>query len=104
MAKRRMYSFEEEKHSGKGITSTVLGILSMLIFGVLAWLAYYLDGQGGVWLGSIGFTGIVFTVCGVILGLMSFREDNVRYLFCKIGSVLNGIMFAMWVFVLLLGI
>lgn len=44
MAKRRMYSFAEEKHSKKGIVSTVFGVLSMIIFVVLAWLAYYLDG------------------------------------------------------------
>lgn len=104
MAKKRMYSFAKEKHSGKGITSTVLGILSLLIFGVLAWLAYYLDGQGGAYLGSIGFTGLVFTVCGVVLGLLSFGEDNVRYFFSKVGSILNGIMLALWVFVVLLGI
>lgn len=104
MAKKRMYSFAEEKHSGKGIASTVLGFLSLIIFGVLAWLAWYLDGQGGAYLGSIGFTGMVFTVCGVVLGLMSFGENNVRYFFSKFGSVLNGIMLALWVFVVLLGI
>ena len=49
-----MYSFAKEKHSGKGILSTILGTLSLVIFAVLAWLAYYLDGQGGVYLGSIG--------------------------------------------------
>ena len=54
MAKKRMYSFAKEKHSGKGILSTILGTLSLVIFAVLAWLAYYLDGQGGVYLGSIG--------------------------------------------------
>ena len=45
MAKKRMYSFAKEKHSGKGILSTILGTLSLVIFAVLAWLAYYLDGQ-----------------------------------------------------------
>ena len=99
-----MYSFAEEKHSKKGIVSTVFGVLSMIIFVVLAWLAYYLDGQGGIYLGSIGFSGIVLAVCGVVFGLTSFNEDNVRYLFSKIGSILNGIMLALWVFVILLGI
>lgn len=47
MAKKRMYSFAKEKHSGKGILSTILGTLSLVIFAVLAWLAYYLDGQAG---------------------------------------------------------
>ena len=81
MAKKRMYSFAKEKHSGKGILSTILGTLSLVIFAVLAWLAYYLDGQGGVYLGSIGLLGMVFAVSSVVFGLMGFGENNVRYLF-----------------------
>ena len=103
MAKKRMYSFAKEKHSGKGILSTILGTLSLVIFAVLAWLAYYLDGQGGVYLGSIGLLGMVFAVSSVVFGLMGFGENNVRYLFPKIGSILGGIMVALWVFVVLMG-
>lgn len=72
MAKKRMYSFAKEKHSGKGILSTILGTLSLVIFAVLAWLAYYLDGQGGVYLGSIGLLGMVFAVSSVV-----FRTDGI---------------------------
>ena len=104
MAKKRMYSFAKEKHSGKGILSTILGTLSLVIFAVLAWLAYYLDGQGGVYLGSIGLLGMVFAVSSVVFGLMGFGENNVRYLFPKIGSILGGIMVALCVFVVLIGI
>ena len=91
MAKKRMYSFAKEKHSGKGILSTILGTLSLVIFAVLAWLAYYLDGQGGVYLGSIGLLGMVFAVSSVVFGLMGFGENNVRYLFPKIGSILGDL-------------
>lgn len=77
---------------------------SHLSFAVLAWLAYYLDGQGGVYLGSIGLLGMVFAVSSVVFGLMGFGENNVRYLFPKIGSILGGIMVALWVFVVLIGI
>ncbi len=53
MAKKRMYSFAKEKHSGKGILSTILGTLSLVIFAVLAWLAYYLtDRAAFTWAAS----------------------------------------------------
>ena len=39
MAKKRMYSYAKEKHSGKGILSTILGTLTLVILDVLAWLA-----------------------------------------------------------------
>jgi len=35
---------------------------------------------------------------------MGFGENNVRYLFPQIGSILGGIMVALWVFVVLIGI
>ena len=107
MAKKRMYSFAKEKQMKCKFVahvSTILGTLSLVIFAVLAWLAYYLDGQGGVYLGSIGLLGMVFAVSSVVFGLMGFGENNVRYLFPKIGSILGGIMVALWVFVVLIGI
>ena len=80
MAKKRMYSFAKEKHSGKGILSTILGTLSLVIFAVLAWLAYYLDGQGGVYMGSIGLPVSEDWVDprrhhGGIVGICSFNWD-----------------------------
>lgn len=52
MARKRMYSFAEKKHSQRGLVSTILGGISLVIFAALAYLAYYLDGQGGAYLGS----------------------------------------------------
>ena len=72
MAKKRMYSFAEKKHSQRGLVSTILGGLSLVIFGALAYLAYYLDGEGGAYMGTIGLTGAVFSLMGLILGLVSF--------------------------------
>ena len=85
MAKKRMYSFAKEKHSGKGILSTILGTLSLVIFAVLAWLAYYLDGQGGVYLGSIGLLGMVFAVSSVVFGLMGLAKTMCATCFRRLG-------------------
>ena len=83
MAKKRMYSFAKEKHSGKGILSTILGTLSLVIFAVLAWLAYYLDGQGGVYLGSIGLLGMVFAVSSVAVSYTHLSQSSV---ICRMNS------------------
>lgn len=99
-----MYSFAEKKHSQRGLVSTVLGGISLVIFVVLSYLAYYLDGQGGTYMGAIGLTGAVFSLIGVILGLVSFSEQNTLFLFSKIGSILSGCMMAVWIFVILIGI
>ena len=97
MAKKRMYSFAEKKHSQRGLVSTILGGLSLVIFGALAYLAYYLDGEGGAYMGTIGLTGAVFSV------MVSFGEHDTHLLFPKIGSILNGCVLAIGIFVILIG-
>ena len=104
MAKRKTYSFEEKKHSQKGITSTVVGLLAFVIFVVLILISCYYNGNGGTYLGSIGITVMVLTIYGLICGLLSFQERNKIYTFSKIGSILNGILIAGWIGLILLGI
>lgn len=104
MARKRMYSFAEKKHSQRGLVSTILGGVSVIIFVVLAWIAYYLDGQGGAYLGAIGLTGAVFSLMGLILGLISFGEQDTLYFFSKLGTILCGCILAVWIFVILIGI
>ena len=104
MAKRKMYSFEEKRHSQKGITSTIIGLLAFLIFFVLILVACYYDGNGGMYLGSIGITAMVLTIYGLVCGLRSFQERNKIYTFSKIGSILNGVLIAGWIGLILLGI
>ena len=103
MAKKRMYSFTKEKHSGKGILSTILGTLSLVIL-PSGWLAYYLDGQGGVYLGSIGLLGMVFAVSSVGVRTDGIGEKQCALPVSEDWSILGGIMVALWVFVVLIGI
>lgn len=104
MAKKRMYSFAEKRHSQKGILSTVLGGLSFLILCVLMYISFFSAGNGGVWLGAVGMTAIVLAALGLVSGLMSFRERDVFYFFSKTGSILSGVMLAIWIFFYLIGV
>ena len=103
MAKRKMYSFEERRHSQMGITSTVLGIVAVIIILALIYVAAYYKGNGGAYLGSIGITAIVITIYGLICGLRIFNEKNKIYTFSKIGSLFKGILIAGWIGLILFG-
>ncbi len=104
MVKKRMYSFAEKKHSQRGLVSSVFGGISLVIFLALAYVAYYMNGQGGAYLGSIGLTGVLFSLMGLFLGLLSFGEENTFHFFSKLGSILNGCVLAVWIFVILIGV
>ena len=86
-----------------GITSTVLGIVAVIIILALIYVAAYYKGNGGAYLGSIGITAIVITIYGLNLRLRSFKEKNKIYTFSKIGSLLNGILIAGWIGLILFG-
>lgn len=104
MAKRKMYTFSENRHSRQGITSTVLGGLSLLFFVVLTYISWWCYGEGGAYLGSLGLVGIVFAICGLVKGLLSFREKHIIYTFSKAGSILSSVALVVWIFVVLLGV
>lgn len=104
MAKRKMYTFSENRHSRQGITSTVLGGLSLLLFAVLTYVSWWNYGEGGIYLGSIGLFGVLFAVCGLVKGLWSFREKHMIYTFSKAGSILSSVALVVWIFVILLGV
>lgn len=104
MARKKMYSFAEKKHSQRGLVSSILGGISVIIFLVMAYLAFYFSGQGGAYLGAFGLTGLVCALTGLIMGLISFGESNTIYFFSKLGSILNGCILAVWIFIVLIGI
>lgn len=104
MAKRKMYTFSEKRHSKQGVTSTVLGSISLLLFLILAYAAYWMYGEGGPVIGALGFTGLVFAVCGLVKGLLSFREKHILHTFSKAGSMISSVAFVVWIFVILIGV
>lgn len=104
MAKKRMYSFAEKKQSKRGITSTVLGVVSLIILLALIYIAFFTKGNGGLYLGSVGLLSIVLAIAGISYGLWSFREKDVYYTFSQAGSILNGCILAAWIFMVVIGI
>lgn len=104
MAKKMMYSFAEKKHSVIGIISTIMGVISLAMLLAIVVVSYYMWGNAGIYAGAVGVCGIVFALAGFILGIASFSEKDIKYKYPKIGSILCGIMFAIWLAIYLIGI
>lgn len=104
MAKKKTYTFSENRQAKSGITSMVLGVLALLILLVMGWIAWYERGNGGMYIGAFGFTSLVMSFSGMIVGLLSFREKHVHHTFSKAGSILNAVVLVFWIFVILLGV
>ena len=104
MAKKTMYSFEEKRHSVNGIISTIMGTVSLVFLLAMIYASYYMRGHAGLYAGAFGVCGILMSCAGFILGIVSFSEKNIKYKYPKIGSVLSGVAFAIWLGLYLIGI
>lgn len=103
MRGRRAYKFTDKHHSKGGIGSCIAGVISLgcTIGGVYG--AYITKGNAERYLAILGFLAIVCCIYGLIAGNQSFKEEEVYYLFPRIGSTLNLILFIFWIAVIGMG-
>ena len=75
------YIFTNKVHSQKGIMSTILGLLSLITLGPSVRYA------------TAALLASVFMVIGLILGVLSLREQEKFWLFRILGIVMNVLSF-----------
>ena len=87
--KNKKYIYTNKKHSQKAIMSVILGIISL---GSVILVLYLTSRAGGEATNGYGMTGLLatlFSFVGLILGVLTVRE-NVYYRFFPIlGVILN---------------
>ena len=59
MAKKKTYTFSENRQAKSGITSVVLGVLALIILAAMAGIACWQKGNAGMYIGAFGFTSAV---------------------------------------------
>lgn len=98
------YKFTDKKQSRMGMVSTLMAALSigMLYYGIN--VSFKADGNGGIIVGVLALVSFVLSLTGVILGIRSFKDDDVFYLFCWIGTVLNIVIFIFCLSMFLIGV
>ncbi|HBA69341.1 MAG TPA: hypothetical protein DCZ40_08290 [Lachnospiraceae bacterium] len=102
--KKEGYIFTVRKHPEKGIMSTVLGILSLLTVGAAVYLAYRNGGEAQPQYGAAVFLVTLFSLAGLILGILSRIEKDNYYLFPHLGIGLNILCLALISFILYAGV
>lgn len=103
MARKMMYSFEEKKNPTDGIVSSIMGLISLILLIAAIYSSYYMRGNAGIYAGALGISGILFAFVGFIIGVKSFARKNIKYKYPKIGSILCGVVFVVWLGVILGG-
>lgn len=89
MRKKSGYMFTNRRHSKRAIMSTILGCISMVSLISIIYLSYL---RKGAHLGSTGMTGLLitlFSMTGLILGVITMMEKERYRIFPVLGIVLN---------------
>lgn len=97
------YKFSDKTHSGKGMLATGFGLASLVILIVLIAISGKLHGKGSIYLGSVGLVAVMFSVIGLIIGIVSFFEPNKYKLFSNIGAIFNIVILLIWTSIIMIG-
>lgn len=89
MARRKGYIFTNKKHSDKAIMSAILGVISTGSLAAVVFLTYLNGGNAPAGYGVTGILVTIFSVIGLILGIMTVREKDSYHLFPWLGILFN---------------
>jgi multisubunit Na+/H+ antiporter MnhB subunit len=95
--RKKNYIFTNKKHSNRAIMSTILGGISLVSLGIVTYLSY---SQGG---GVTGALATIYSLIGLILGILTLREKDIYRIFPVLGTVLNVVALGGVSFLLYLG-
>lgn len=103
MHKKKRKIYTDKKHAVKGIVATFLAVAALILFAVIIYISFKHGGEADMWIGSLALISILLGVVGLILGLMSFRNENSYKLFAQIGSFLNVFVLLIWGLIYMIG-
>ena len=82
---------------------TILGIISLAAMGIVIFLSYKLEGNAPVGYGVTGLLSMIFSLAGLVLGILTARRQDQFPLFPWAAIVLNGLVLLGIVFLLYIG-
>jgi len=91
---KKNYIFTNKKHSNRAIMATILGIISMVFMSIVIFMAYRSAGETTVGYGVIGLLSTIFSMVGLILGVITVRDNSYYRIFPVLGIVLNLLVLA----------
>lgn len=101
---KHKYKFTNKKHSIGGVISTFMAIVAIVLVIVAIVTSFKAEGKGGEEVGIFAMMSMVFSVFGLVTGLLSYREFDRYYTFSLIGSLANGIVTVILIMLFLVGI
>ena len=104
MGKRKNFIFTNKKHSERAIMGTILGVISLVSMGIVIFLSYQKNGETPVSYGLTGLLATIFSMIGLILGILTLQEKEYFRLFPWLSTILNVLVLSVMGFLLYAGV
>ena len=102
--KKTKLRFSYKEYTIGGVLSSALALISILVLGHSILLSFRARGEGTMQVGAYGLLSLVLSVFGLIIGLLSYKEQDKRYGISFLGTFINGIIIVMLILFILVGI
>ncbi len=102
--RKKNYMFTNKKHPERGIMSFVLGILSDVFISLAVFSSFKMDGVAVPRLGMTVLLAFLFSIGGLVFGILSRIEKDVFYIFPNMGILLNSLAVIAGGFILYAGV
>ncbi len=99
---RDKYMFTDNRHPEKGIMSAVLGCISVTTYVIAVLFTYNNGGEALLQYAAAAFVAAIFSVVGLVLGIMSRFEKDIFKFFPNVGIILNSLTVIFVVFLIVL--
>lgn len=90
-------------HSKKGIASCIYAGISLLLLILLLFQAYTLRENTPGIVGAAGLIDMILAATGIRAAVKGMRERDKRYITCRIGAAVNGIVLLLLILMFLGG-
>ncbi len=87
--RRERYMFTDNKHPDKGIMSFILGVISVASFAAAAYFTFKNGGQAQANYAFAVILAGIYSIAGLVLGIISRFEKDIYKLFPNLGIALN---------------
>lgn len=103
MNQKRGYKFTNKRHPEKGIMSVALGIVALVYLILAVYGTYQAGGEAGSNVGLVGLLVTLFSIGGMILGVLARSEQDKYPLFPYLGIGVNLVVLGLVSFILYAG-
>ena len=104
MKVRKSYIYTSKTHSQKAVMSTVFGLLGLITIVLALHFTFQAKGVASLRYGVAGLLSFVFSLTGMILGVLARLEEDKYYLFAYIGIICNFFVLAGDIALLVMGL